>query len=117
MKVKEFQNWSETSLEELCDCLKPVFFIERTRIIRVGDPIDEMLFVLNGKLWTDSYDFMNVTTTASMLIHRRSRENLLEDGDFCGQELIAWSQNESSSPHLPISTRTTLKLLLLWPTT
>ncbi|XP_024044658.1 cyclic nucleotide-gated ion channel 1-like [Citrus sinensis] len=104
--VKEFQNWSETSLEELCDCLKPVFFIERTRIIRVGDPIDEMLFVLNGKLWTDSYDFMNVTTTASMLIHRRSRENLLEDGDFCGQELIAWSQNESSSPHLPISTRT-----------
>lgn len=62
----------------LCEFLKPVFFIERTRIIREGDPIDEMLFVLKGNLWT--YTSRNVATTSSN--SSRCRENRLKDGDF-----------------------------------
>lgn len=85
---------------DLCDCLKPVFFVERTRIIREGDPIDEMLFVLKGKIWT--YTSRNLIP---VLIDLRRREHHLRDGDFFGQELIAWAQNERSS-NLPISTRT-----------
>ncbi|KAH9677242.1 cyclic nucleotide-gated ion channel 1 [Citrus sinensis] len=101
-KVNEFEKWSEKSLGYLCKFLKPVFFIERTRIIREGDPIDEMIFVLKGKLWT--YSSRNVTTTTASN-SRRSRENHLEDGDFFGKELIAWAQDESSS-NLPISNKT-----------
>ena len=101
-QVNEFENWSEKSLGYLCKSLKPVFFIERTRIIREGDPIDEMIFVLKGKLWT--YASRNVTTTTASN-SRRSRENHLEDGDFFGKELIAWAQDESSS-NLPISNKT-----------
>ncbi|KAH9677243.1 cyclic nucleotide-gated ion channel 1 [Citrus sinensis] len=100
--VNEFEKWSEKSLGYLCKFLKPVFFIERTRIIREGDPIDEMIFVLKGKLWT--YSSRNVTTTTASN-SRRSRENHLEDGDFFGKELIAWAQDESSS-NLPISNKT-----------
>ncbi|XP_006490528.1 cyclic nucleotide-gated ion channel 1-like [Citrus sinensis] len=102
MQVNEFENWSEKSLGYLCEFLKPVLFIERTRIIRAGDPIDEMIFVLKGKLWT--YASRNVTTTTASN-SRRSRENHLEDGDFFGKELIAWAQDESSS-NLPISNKT-----------
>lgn len=114
IKVKEFKKLSERSLERMDDCLKPVFFSARTRIIREGDPIDEMIFVLKGKLWTYSSASSSsrndtVATTVSMLIDRRSREYHLQDGDFCGQQLIAWAQqNGLSSPSniLPISTQT-----------
>ncbi|KAL9409861.1 hypothetical protein AB3S75_048148 [Citrus x aurantiifolia] len=99
--VKEFESWSEKSLGFLCEFLKPVFFTERTRIIREGDPIDEMLFVLKGNLWT--YTSRNVATTSSN--SSRCRENRLKDGDFFGEELVAWAQNEHSS-NLPISART-----------
>lgn len=102
IQVNQFENWSEKWLGYLCEFLKPVFFIERTRIIRAGDPIDEMIFVLKGKLWT--YSSRNVTTTTASN-SRRSRENHLEDGDFFGEELIAWAQDESSS-YLPISNKT-----------
>ena len=85
IQVNEFENWSEKSLGYLCEFLKPVLFIERTRIIRAGDPIDEVIFVLKGKLWT--YISRNVTTTTGN--NRRNRENHLKDGDFFGKELIA----------------------------
>ncbi|KAH9677253.1 cyclic nucleotide-gated ion channel 1 [Citrus sinensis] len=86
-------------------CIKliknPVFFIERTRIIREGDPIDEMIFVLKGKLWT--YTSRNETTTTSN--SRCRREDLLKHGDFFGGELIAWARDEHSS-NIPISKKT-----------
>ncbi|GAY45532.1 hypothetical protein CUMW_090200, partial [Citrus unshiu] len=99
--VKEFENWSEHWLGYLCEFLKPVFFIERTRIIREGDPIDEMIFVLKGKLWT--YTSRNETTTTSN--SRCRREDLLKHGDFFGGELIAWARDEHSS-NIPISKKT-----------
>ncbi|KAK3221031.1 hypothetical protein Dsin_015001 [Dipteronia sinensis] len=49
-----FRLWSEVSLVQLCDCLKPVVYAKRANIVRKGKPIDEMSIVLQGKLCTFS---------------------------------------------------------------
>lgn len=62
-----------------------------------------MIFLLKRKLWTDSLASSSsrndiAATTVSMLIGR-SRKNHLQHDDFCGQQLIAWAQqNELSAP-------------------
>lgn len=38
-RVEEFGNSSDALLEDLCDSVKPVFFSERSYIIREGDPM------------------------------------------------------------------------------
>ncbi|TXG71155.1 hypothetical protein EZV62_006090 [Acer yangbiense] len=53
-KVENFRRCSEASLLYLCDSVKPVVYAERSYIVREGDLIDKMLFVLQGKLWTFS---------------------------------------------------------------
>ncbi|KAK0596818.1 hypothetical protein LWI29_019340 [Acer saccharum] len=92
--VERFRRWSDASLFHLCDCVKPIVYAERTRIVCEGDPINEMLFVLQGKLGTFSSEdivFMN-----NVPPHDRKRD-LLKDGDFWGEELVNWVHDESSS--------------------
>ncbi|KAJ0099968.1 hypothetical protein Patl1_20331 [Pistacia atlantica] len=96
-KVEEFKKLNEKILDALCDCVKPAFYIERTHIICEGDPIDELLFIVHGKLWT--YTSKAKTISSSSAYH-------LKDGDFCGEELIAWALDEPLSSNLPMSTRT-----------
>lgn len=94
IKMQKFENWEDYSLNHLCGCLKPVFFSERTTIISEGESIRVMLFVLEGQISIYS-------KSKSMGLKRQ------EDGNYCGEEIIDWAENESSShDHLPISTRT-----------
>ncbi|XP_031270727.1 cyclic nucleotide-gated ion channel 1-like [Pistacia vera] len=103
-KVDEFATWNDTSLDDLCDCVRPAFYDERTRIVREGDPIDEMLFVLQGNLWT--YSSRGTATTPRRTDHHPSEQDILEEGDFFGEELVAWARDDASPSNLPISTRT-----------
>ncbi|KAK1577415.1 hypothetical protein Q3G72_021584 [Acer saccharum] len=93
-KVERFRRWSDASLLHLCDCAKPVVYVERTRIVHVGDPIDEMLFVLQGKLGTFSSEH---TGSMNNVPPRDRRKDLVKDGDFWGEELVNWVQDESCS--------------------
>ncbi|TXG71167.1 hypothetical protein EZV62_006102 [Acer yangbiense] len=88
-----FRRWSDTSLLHLCDCVKPVVYDERTRIVREGDPINEMLFVLHGKLW----NFSSVSSSTNNVPPHNWRKEFLKDGDFWGEEIVNWVQDESSS--------------------
>lgn len=91
---------------DLSDCLNPVFFTERTRIFLEGDPIDGMVFVLDGELW--SYRSRNVTVVATSG-GSSGKKDYLGKCDFCGEELIAWAHqkvDDPSSSDLPISTTT-----------
>ncbi|XVF10035.1 hypothetical protein REPUB_Repub07fG0149100 [Reevesia pubescens] len=91
-KVKQFSYQRERVLNELCYYAKPVFFIERSHISQEGDPIDEMLFIVQGKLRT--YSSCN------------KKNAYLKDGDFCGEELLEWVEfRYHQSLHLPISNR------------
>ncbi|KAK3219173.1 hypothetical protein Dsin_013143 [Dipteronia sinensis] len=76
--------WSDASLLHLCDCVKLIVYAERTRIVREGDPINEMLFVLQGKLWT--FSSKDTAFTNNVPPHDRKKD-LLKDGDFWGEEL------------------------------
>ncbi|KAK1551573.1 hypothetical protein Q3G72_000630 [Acer saccharum] len=84
-KVKKFERWSEAMLDELCDCIKPVSFTEHTHIVLEGDKIDEILFLVQGKLRT--YLFKNVNTgSITGFSRRRTVINHLRDGDkFFGE--------------------------------
>ncbi|KAL8142095.1 hypothetical protein V2J09_015127 [Rumex salicifolius] len=76
---------------------RPTLYTEKTFLVREGDPVAEMLFIIRGRLMSETTDggrsgFLN-------------RTYLLE-GDFCGEELLTWALDPKSGSNLPSSTRT-----------
>ncbi|TXG67796.1 hypothetical protein EZV62_009071 [Acer yangbiense] len=104
MKVEEFRTWSTELLHELCDCAKPVSYTEHAEIVRRGSSIDEMLFLVQGKLHIYSLTSVDTGSAASPPCFEISI-NHLEDSEFCGEELVAWFQASLYSSNLPVSTR------------
>uniref|UniRef100_A0A2P2MAJ6 Cyclic nucleotide-gated ion channel n=3 Tax=Rhizophora mucronata TaxID=61149 RepID=A0A2P2MAJ6_RHIMU len=96
-RVPLFENMDERLLDAICERLKPCLFTESTYIVREGDPVDEMLFIIRGRL-------ESVTTDGgrSGFFNR----GLLKEGDFCGEELLTWALDPKSGINLPSSTRT-----------
>lgn len=84
-------------LDALCDHLKPVLYTQKSFILREGDPVDEMLFIMRGNLTT-------MTTNGGRTGFFNSVD--LKAGDFCGEELLTWALDPNSSTNLPTSTRT-----------
>ncbi|KAF3432855.1 hypothetical protein FNV43_RR23957 [Rhamnella rubrinervis] len=97
MRVPIFEKMDEQLLDAMCDRLKPVLFTEESYIVREGDPVDEMLFIMRGRLLT-------MTTNGGRTGFFNSE--YLKAGDFCGEELLTWALDPHSSSNLPISTRT-----------
>ncbi|GMI91923.1 cyclic nucleotide gated channel 8 [Hibiscus trionum] len=100
-RVPLFANMDERLLDAICERLKPSLYTENTYIVREGDPVNEMLFVIRGRL-------ESVTTDGG-----RSgfyNRGLLKEGDFCGEELLTWALDPKASSNLPLSTRTVMAL-------
>ncbi|CAO2820032.1 unnamed protein product [Amaranthus hypochondriacus] len=96
-RVPLFANMDERLLDAICERLKPSLYTEKTFIVREGDPVDEMIFIIRGHL-------ESVTTDGG-----RSgfyNRGLLKEGDFCGEELLTWALDPKSLSNLPLSTRT-----------
>lgn len=96
-------------MDHLCDCVKPTFLTEHTYFLREGDPIDEMIFVVQGKLRT--YTLKDIQSGSTSSEHKRydgknTREDLLQDGDVYGEELFHWALPEYCSFDIPKSNRT-----------
>ncbi|XP_021894102.1 putative cyclic nucleotide-gated ion channel 7, partial [Carica papaya] len=96
-RVPLFANMDERLLDAICERLKPSLYTERTYIVREGDPVNEMLFIIRGRL-------ESVTTDGgrSGFFNR----GLLKEGDFCGEELLTWALDPKAGSNLPSSTRT-----------
>ncbi|GLU01346.1 hypothetical protein SLE2022_186580 [Rubroshorea leprosula] len=96
-RVPLFENMDERLLDAICERLKPCLFTEKTYIVREGDPVDEMLFIIRGRL-------ESVTTDGgrSGFFNR----SWLKEGDFCGEELLTWALDPKTGANLPSSTRT-----------
>ncbi|KAG5559560.1 hypothetical protein RHGRI_009183 [Rhododendron griersonianum] len=96
-RVPLFENMDERLLDAICERLKPCLYTESTYIVREGDPVDEMLFIIRGRL-------ESVTTDGgrSGFFNR----GVLKEGDFCGEELLTWALDPKSGANLPSSTRT-----------
>ncbi|KAF9600996.1 hypothetical protein IFM89_014981 [Coptis chinensis] len=82
MRVPMFEKMDEQLLDAMCDRLKPVLYTENSFIIREGDPVDDMLFIMRGKLLT-------MTTNGGRTGFLNS--DYLKAGDFCGEELLTWA--------------------------
>lgn len=97
LQVPLFANMDERLLDAICERLKPSLYTESTYIVREGDPVDEMLFIIRGRL-------ESVTTDGgrSGFFNR----SLLKEGDFCGEELLTWALDPKAGASLPSSTRT-----------
>ncbi|KAE9608314.1 hypothetical protein Lal_00025946 [Lupinus albus] len=96
-RVPLFESMDERLLDAICERLKPCLFTESTYIVREGDPVDEMLFIIRGRL-------ESVTTDGgrSGFFNR----SFLKEADICGEELLTWALDPKSGSNLPSSTRT-----------
>ncbi|KAK7261338.1 hypothetical protein RIF29_27647 [Crotalaria pallida] len=95
--VPLFDQMDERMLDAICERLKPALCTEGTYLVREGDPVNEMLFIIRGHL--DSY-----TTNGGRAGFFNSCR--IGPGDFCGEELLTWALDPRPSVILPSSTRT-----------
>lgn len=84
-------------LDAICERLVSSLSTQGTYIVREGDPVTEMLFIIRGTLESSTTNggrtgFFNST--------------ILRPGDFCGEELLSWALLPKSTVNLPSSTRT-----------
>ncbi|KAJ4824370.1 putative cyclic nucleotide-gated ion channel 14 [Turnera subulata] len=96
-RVPFFSQMDDQLLDAICERLVSSLSTQGTYIVREGDPVTEMLFIIRGKLESSTTNggrtgFFNSIT--------------LRPGDFCGEELLAWALLPKSSLNLPSSTRT-----------
>ena len=91
-----FAKMDDQLLDAICERLTSSLSTPGTFIVREGDPVTEMLFVIRGKLDSSTTDggrsgFFNSIS--------------LRPGDFCGEELLAWALLPNAG-NLPSSSRT-----------
>lgn len=96
-RVPMFEKMDDQLIDAMSDRLKPVLYTKFSCIVREGDPVNEMLFIMRGKL-------ESMTTNGGRTGFFNS--DILKAGDFCGEELLTWALDPYSSSSLPISTRT-----------
>ncbi|KAB1226221.1 putative cyclic nucleotide-gated ion channel 15 [Morella rubra] len=96
-RVPLFNDMDETTVDAICERLKPTLCTKSMFIVREGDPVTQMLFIIGGRL--ESY-----TTNGG----RSGFFNSCQIGpsDFCGEELLTWALNPVPDVVLPLSTRT-----------
>ncbi|XP_015878201.3 cyclic nucleotide-gated ion channel 1-like [Ziziphus jujuba] len=97
-KVPMLQNMEEKVFEQFINYLKPVVYTENSYIIRDGEPLDLMLFITQGIVWTFPTGRGGGTTDGS------KTTNCLQKGDFFGEELLNWTLKFTSLNDIPIST-------------
>ncbi|CAL5205124.1 unnamed protein product [Lathyrus oleraceus] len=101
-RVPFFSQMDDQLLDAICERLVSSLSTQGTYIVREGDPVTEMLFIIRGKLESSTTNggrtgFFNSIT--------------LRPGDFCGEELLAWALLPKSTLNLPSSTRTVKALV------
>ncbi|KAA8544069.1 hypothetical protein F0562_021754 [Nyssa sinensis] len=96
-RVPLFDQMDDRMLDSICERLKPTLCTEGTFLVREGDPVNEMLFIIRGHL--DSY-----TTNGGRTGFFNSIR--IGPGHFCGEELLTWALESRPSGVLPSSTRT-----------
>ncbi|KAI4383795.1 hypothetical protein MLD38_009594 [Melastoma candidum] len=97
-QVNLFDQMDEKMLDAICERLKPALYTKGTCLVREGDLVHEMLFIIRGHL--NSYT-TNGGSTGFLNTCR------IGPGDFCGEELLTWALNPRRRVvATPSSTRT-----------
>ncbi|XP_057958280.1 probable cyclic nucleotide-gated ion channel 14 isoform X1 [Malania oleifera] len=101
-RVPFFSQMDDQLLDAICERLVSCLSTQGTCIVREGDPVTEMHFVIRGKLESSTTNGGRVGFFNSIT---------LRPGDFCGEELLSWALLPKSSLNLPSSTRTVRALV------
>ncbi|KAK9097944.1 hypothetical protein Syun_024989 [Stephania yunnanensis] len=101
-RVPFFSQMDDQLLDAICERLVSSLSTEGTYIVREGDPVTEMLFIIRGRLDSSTTNGGRTGFFNSII---------LKPGDFCGEELLAWALLPKSSVNLPSSTRTVKALV------
>ncbi|KAF6169369.1 hypothetical protein GIB67_016539 [Kingdonia uniflora] len=96
-RVPFFAKMDDQLLDAICERLVSSLSTKDNYIVREGDPVKEMLFIIRGKLDSSTTNGGRSGFFNSII---------LEPGDFCGEELLTWALMPTSSLNLPSSTRT-----------
>ncbi|XP_020261026.1 cyclic nucleotide-gated ion channel 18-like isoform X1 [Asparagus officinalis] len=96
-RVPFFSQMDDQLLDAICERLVSSLSIKDTYIVREGDPVNNMLFIIRGTLESSTTNggrsgFFNSIT--------------LRPGDFCGEELLTWALMPNPNVNYPLSTRT-----------
>ncbi|KAL6296455.1 hypothetical protein ACE6H2_004597 [Prunus campanulata] len=100
-RVPFFSQMDGQLLDAICERLVSSLSTQGTYIVREGDPVTEMLFIIRGKLESSTTNGGRIGFFNSIT---------LRPGDFCGEELLAWALLPKSTLNLPSSTRTVQSL-------
>ncbi|KAL6206311.1 hypothetical protein ACLB2K_023559 [Fragaria x ananassa] len=86
---------------------KPVVYEKDSYIVRAGEPLSIMIFILRGKVIFTDTTSSNTTTTSTSEITENFDENVIEIRSYYGEQLLRWASpnNTSSSDNPVISTR------------
>ncbi|KAK7411541.1 hypothetical protein VNO78_02975 [Psophocarpus tetragonolobus] len=96
-RVPFFSQMDDQLLDAICERLVSSLSTQGTYIVREGDPVTEMLFIIRGRLDSSTTNGGRTGFFNSII---------LRPGDFCGEELLSWALLPKSTINLPSSTRT-----------
>ncbi|KQK05541.1 hypothetical protein BRADI_2g20660v3 [Brachypodium distachyon] len=94
-QVPFFQHMDDLVLENMCDRVKSLIFPKGETIVREGDPVQRMLFIVRGHLEC-SQALRNGATSSCTL----------GPGNFSGDELLSWCLRRPFMERLPASSST-----------
>ncbi|PON60004.1 Voltage dependent potassium channel [Parasponia andersonii] len=95
MKVPLFHLLDDLILDNICDRLRPLVYSKGEKIVREGDPIQRMVFVVRGRLNRSQGLSKGFLATSA-----------LESGGFFGDELLSWCLRRPFVNRLPASSAT-----------
>ncbi|PNY05083.1 cyclic nucleotide-gated ion channel 2-like protein [Trifolium pratense] len=94
-KVPLFHNLDGLILDNICDRVKPLVFSRDEKIIREGDPVPRMVFIVRGRIRRTQNLSKGMVATS-----------VLEPGGFLGDELLSWCLRRPFIDRLPASSAT-----------
>ncbi|KAI5064433.1 hypothetical protein GOP47_0021332 [Adiantum capillus-veneris] len=91
-RVPLFERMDNLVLKNICERLKPHLYVKDEVVIREGDPVHRMLFIVRGHL-----------LSSHALSNGDSSVCCLGPGNFCGDELLTWCLKRPFVERLPPS--------------
>ncbi|XP_010551827.1 PREDICTED: cyclic nucleotide-gated ion channel 2-like isoform X2 [Tarenaya hassleriana] len=94
-KVPLFSGMNELILDNIVDRVRPLIFSKDEKIIREGDPVQRMMFIVRGRAKRSQNVSKGVVATST-----------LESGGYLGDELLSWCLRKPFLDRLPPSSAT-----------
>lgn len=92
-KVPMLSQMDEKVLKMMCDYLKPVNYPENTLVFKMGEPLDRMVFITEGFMWTytTATESSHVEKETGLVTSTSMDTNCLKKGDSYGHELLKFA--------------------------